>query len=107
MPPRHASLPPLIREPESADGGRRSEDWLNTARWRKLRREVLRRDGYRCRQTGVILDGVYPAGNSAVVDHIVPHRGDEALFWDPANLQAVAKAWHDREKQASEKRGEV
>ncbi|MGR3376046.1 HNH endonuclease [Salipiger abyssi] len=84
---------------------RRSTDWLNTARWQKLRRKVLARDGYVCRQTGVLLIGTYPAGDSPVVDHIRPHRGDPALFWDEDNLQSVSKEWHDRVKQSREKRG--
>ena len=29
------------------------------------------------------------------VDHIVPHRGDPALFWDGANWQALCKPCHD------------
>ena len=33
---------------------------------------------------------------ATVVDHIVPHRGDERLFWDEANWQPMAKACHDR-----------
>lgn len=32
---------------------------------------------------------------AAVTDHIVPHRGDEALFWDTANWQPLCKACHD------------
>ena len=31
-----------------------------------------------------------------VVDHIVPHRGDSVLFWDPNNHQAMNKRCHDR-----------
>jgi len=33
---------------------------------------------------------------ATVVDHVIPHRGDMALFWDPANWQAMAKRCHDR-----------
>ena len=33
---------------------------------------------------------------ATVVDHIVPHRGDEKLFWDERNWQALCKACHDR-----------
>lgn len=33
---------------------------------------------------------------SEVVDHIIPHRGDQALFWDRSNWQAMAKRCHDR-----------
>ena len=30
-----------------------------------------------------------------VVDHIVPHRGDQKLFWDRSNWQALCKRRHD------------
>lgn len=33
---------------------------------------------------------------ASVVDHIVPHRGDPALFWNSNNWQAMAKQCHDR-----------
>lgn len=79
--------------------------WYRTKRWLKLRKAVLLRDGWQCQATGAMLVGKYPADNSAVVDHKVPHRGDPALFWDIDNLQAVAKGWHDREKQSLERRG--
>lgn len=87
------------------DDRRRSKDWLNTARWQRLRLKILARDQYTCQQTGEMLAGKYPAPNSPVVDHIEPHRGDPDLFWDEDNLQSVTKAWHDREKQSKEKRG--
>lgn len=32
---------------------------------------------------------------ATVVDHIVPHRGDKALFWDYDNWQALCKTCHD------------
>lgn len=101
-------MTPRLAEPVEADArAGRSVDWLNTPRWRRLRLRVLARDGYRCQQTGVVLDGVFPAPSSPVVDHKVPHRGDQALFWDEDNLQAVSKEWHDSVKQGMEKRGEV
>lgn len=31
-----------------------------------------------------------------VVDHIVPHRGDPALFWDQSNWQPLCKRCHDQ-----------
>ena len=33
---------------------------------------------------------------ASIVDHIVPHRGDESLFWDEGNLQALCQACHSR-----------
>lgn len=37
-----------------------------------------------------------------VCDHIKPHRGDERLFWDRANLQTLCKPCHDSLKQVEE-----
>lgn len=34
------------------------------------------------------------------VDHIVPHRGDQALFWDSANHQGLCKRHHDAKTSA-------
>jgi 5-methylcytosine-specific restriction protein A len=36
--------------------------------------------------------GVTPA---TVVDHVVAHKSDEQLFWDPENHRAVCKPHHD------------
>lgn len=103
LPPRLAPLP--VEAGGREDAARRSKDWLNTARWQRLRIKVLQRDQYTCQQTGVLLIGKHPAPNSPVVDHIEPHRGDPDLFWDEENLQSVAKSWHDSVKQSMEKRG--
>lgn len=77
--------------------------WYKTSRWQKLREQVLVRDAYTCKQTGVICMGKHPADNSPVVDHVKPHHGDERLFWDIENLQTVSKAYHDSEKQKQER----
>lgn len=76
--------------------------WYNTAEWQRLREITLLRDMYTCQKTGVLLVGKYPAPNSPVVDHIKPHRGDRRKFFDPDNLMAVSKAYHDSIKQAEE-----
>ena len=76
--------------------------WYKTARWQKLRLQVLKRDNYTCQVTGVVLIGKYPDPNSPVVDHIKPHRGNEALFWDLSNLHVVSKEYHDSVKQKEE-----
>lgn len=31
-----------------------------------------------------------------VVDHIIPHKGNPELFWNPDNWQSMCKACHDR-----------
>jgi 5-methylcytosine-specific restriction endonuclease McrA len=72
--------------------------WYKTARWQALRLEVFLRDLFRCRRCG------YADANTAnlVCDHVVPHRGDERLFWDIDNLQTLCKPCHDGEKQREE-----
>ena len=40
---------------------------------------------------------------ATVVDHIVPHRGDKALFWDSDNWQALCKECHDKKTQEENK----
>ena len=43
---------------------------------------------------------------ATVVDHIIPHRGDENLFWERDNWQSLCKLHHDSDKQVFEKSGE-
>jgi len=50
-----------------------------------------------------IKDGAVTA--ATVVDHIIQHRGDQALFWDKANWQSLCKPHHDSRKQREEKAG--
>lgn len=40
---------------------------------------------------------------ATVVDHIVPHQGDQELFWDESNWQALCKPCHDSVKQRQER----
>lgn len=44
---------------------------------------------------------------ATVVDHIVPHRGNETLFWDRRNWQSLCLTHHNSDKQAIEKSGRV
>lgn len=81
--------------------------WYKSARWRRLRLKVLRRDSHVCQATGVALIGAHPAPDSPVIDHKRPHRGDPDLFWDEDNLWAVSKAWHDGVKQRLEASGRL
>lgn len=41
-----------------------------------------------------------------VVDHIIPHRGDKKLFWDPGNWQALSDDVHNTIKKVLEARWE-
>ncbi len=44
---------------------------------------------------------------ATVVDHIIPHRGDPALFWNTDNWQSLCAPHHDSDKQMAEKSGRV
>ena len=59
-------------------------------RWQKARRIFLNSHPLcvRCQQQGKIV-------TATVVDHIIPHRGDQKLFWDRSNWQPLCKPCHD------------
>lgn len=80
--------------------GSSSERGYNS-RWQKARATFLRRRPLctMCENEGRIT----PA---TIVDHIIPHRGDQNLFWDTANWQPLCKPHHDKVKQAEEKSGQ-
>lgn len=69
------------------------------ARWRRYREEYLKGHPLcvECLKTNMITA-------ATVVDHIIPHKGDNNLFWDAQNHQALCKGCHDR-KTASEDGG--
>ena len=70
--------------------------------WRQARRIFLQKHPVCvfCLARGI----VEPA---EIVDHIKPHKGDESLFWDQANWQALCKVCHDGAKQRLEKTGHL
>lgn len=41
---------------------------------------------------------------ATVVDHKIPHRGDQAVFWDRGNWQSLCATHHSRDKQREEQR---
>lgn len=65
-----------------------------TARWRELRTAWL--SAHPLCQCPACQEGAIRTTAATVVDHIRPHRGDERLFFDPANLMSMAKPCHDR-----------
>ena len=42
---------------------------------------------------------------ASVVDHKIPHEGNESLMWDESNWQPLCKPCHDSTKKAEEARG--
>jgi len=52
----------------------------------------------------IVADGNRCAQPANVVDHIKPHRGDNALFWDKTNWQSLCGPCHNSRKQSLERR---
>jgi 5-methylcytosine-specific restriction protein A len=67
--------------------------WYHTQDWKTLRFIVL---------------GAQPVcvdcktGPATEVDHVIPHRGNMALFWDRQNLQGLCRTCHGRKTQRGE-----
>lgn len=72
------------------------------ARWQKARAGWLRKHPLcvMCADMGRIVE-------ASVVDHIEPHRGERARFWDTTNWQSLCKHCHDSHKQRLERSGAV
>lgn len=70
------------------------------SRWRKARETWLAKHPL-CEmhlQLGKVVTAM-------VVDHKIPHRGDQSLFWDQGNWQSLCKQCHDSHKQRAERGG--
>lgn len=73
--------------------------WYKTGKWRKLRWATFVRDGFRC----AMCQRIETDTSNLVADHRQPHRGDERLFWNPANIQTLcANPCHNKHKQQQE-----
>lgn len=113
--PRLGTLKPRIGVASGDERGRdRQRDqaapwrgWYRTKRWSDLRMYVFVRDGFKCQRTGTLLVGKHPAPNSPVANHKRRHFGNPELFWDPDNIETVAKFVHDGEIQKQEREEEA
>ena len=61
------------------------------AEWRRARKAFLQLHPLcvECMKNGILT----PA---TVVDHIMPHRGDQRLFWDESNWQSLCATCHNK-----------
>lgn len=65
-----------------------------TYRWQKASKAFLREHPLcQCEDCD---EGRKRVTEAAVIDHIVPHQGNEELFWDRSNWRSMAKECHDR-----------
>jgi 5-methylcytosine-specific restriction endonuclease McrA len=74
---------------------RHSTAVIKSRRWRALRLETLRRDGFRC--VGILPDGsMCGARGRLEVDHVKPVRTHPELAYELSNLQALCVPCHSR-----------
>lgn len=69
------------------------------SRWRAARAAYLRKHPLcvKCAEKG-------RHALAAVVDHIIPHKGDKSLFWDSSNWQPLCYNCHDVDKRREERK---
>lgn len=91
------------RVPILGDGGWRTSTMTTGERgygyrWQKARLHHLKQHPLciRCKAEGRVTE-------ATVVDHRVPHRGDQALFWDPDNWDSLCASHHSADKQREER----
>lgn len=66
-------------------------------KWQAARADFIRRNPVcvACAARGEV-------AAAEVVDHVVPHRGDDKLFWRRSNWQSLCKPCHDRKTAAED-----
>jgi 5-methylcytosine-specific restriction endonuclease McrA len=104
--PRIATLAPRLgyaSDDRAAESRyRRARDpalgWYKSARWQRIRWQVLVRDRFQCQACKRTIAGK----GEAICDHVVPHRGNASLFWS-GPFQTLCKQCHDSVKQREER----
>ena len=73
-----------------------------TAAWKRLRAAHLAANPLCvwCKQEGRVT-------TATIVDHVLAHRGDPALFFDARNVQSLCKRHHDGAAQRRDKSGRI
>jgi 5-methylcytosine-specific restriction protein A len=104
QPPRLGRLPPRISTHRDVEGHSAVLEswraWYKTPAWQAIRIQVFVRDAYTCQ-----MKGCGKVTSRPIADHVRPHRGDRARFFNPGNVQTLCKPCHDGAKQRAERRG--
>lgn len=85
--PDHAKARAIVREAQRENAAARGYGH----KWREAREGYLRAHPL-CASCSTDAVPVM----ATVVDHIIPHKGDRALFWQRSNWQGLCKPCHDR-----------
>jgi len=68
--------------------------WLNSKQYRTMRLHFIRTNPMcrMCSDKGI-------STPSVILDHITPHNGDAALFWDTSNWQPLCVTCHGEKRK--------
>lgn len=82
--------------PKTGEAAKRHSMYNNRI-WRSMRKVKLLNEPLcaECERRGI-------TKLANVVDHIIPHRGNHALFQDETNLQSLCKKCHDKKTARGE-----
>jgi 5-methylcytosine-specific restriction enzyme A len=89
--PKHARQQEAERDGRRQTAPERGYDW----RWRHARRLFLKEHPL-C----IVCLSEGKTSSATVVDHVVPHRGDQARFWAVDNWQGLCRRHHDAKTRA-------
>ena len=91
LPSRLSSPPARVKQLAPPDRQQTRALHTGSAEWRRIRQQVLERDGYRCQACGRLV-----VGRDAHIDHIDGNSHNNAL----TNLQTLCQWGHSRKTQA-------
>lgn len=92
----------MDKQPSWRTDKRKTSERGYGARWQRERAAFLARpENVLC----VMCQEMGRVKLATVVDHKIPHKGDEVLMWDQSNWQPLCKTHHNSDKQREEKSG--
>ncbi|WP_339487895.1 HNH endonuclease [Pseudomonas sp. EL_65y_Pfl2_R95] len=86
-------------DPSSWRSGKTTAERGYGSKWQKAREKFLFANPLCCYCQA---KGIVTAAN--VVDHKIPHKGDQSLFWDQSNWQPMCAPCHDSAKRQEDAR---
>lgn len=91
-PKKHFGQGKIIEQDSSSDANRPSaNDRGYTYQWHKERKKFLAENPW-CSEC--LKQGIYTPATE--VDHVIPHKGNQELFWDRNNWDSKCKSCHSR-----------
>ena len=88
----------MANTPSWRSDKRTSSERGYNSRWRKARESYLKSHPLcvMCEEQNKIVA-------ATVVNHIIPHKGDQVIFWDESKWQSLCASCHSSVKQREEK----